>query len=250
MAMVQIPPRPWPTGTPEKPEPLVTRVLAPNPSPYTFTGTQTYLVGEGADRAVIDPGPDREAHLKAILGALGPGQQVTHVFVTHSHVDHSPLAGRLARETGAKVRGFGPSGAGRSAVMQEMAAQGLEEAGEGIDPGFAQPSLGGLAAQPATKAIQITVGVGLPPLLPGPHTPFPFLAADQLVTEINGRLLAMLLVADANLVAFVVVDQGDIGGAREGALGEFHRSTHIQQGRVVEKQGQVITGIVAHGKRV
>jgi fatty-acyl-CoA synthase len=56
MAMVQIPPRPWPTGTPEKPEPLVTRVLAPNPSPYTFTGTQTYLVGEGADRAVIDPG--------------------------------------------------------------------------------------------------------------------------------------------------------------------------------------------------
>lgn len=114
----------------------VRRILAPNPSPMTYRGTNTYLLGD-RQVAVIDPGPDREAHLKAILGALGPGQQVTHVFVTHSHVDHSPLAGRLARETGAKVLGFGPSGAGRSAVMQEMAAQGLEEAGEGIDPGFA-----------------------------------------------------------------------------------------------------------------
>ena len=137
-------------------------------------------------------------------------------------------------------------------LVQQEAAHGLVAAGDqgGIHPGVAKPGLGGLAAQPATKAIQITVRVGLPPVLPGLHTPLPFLAADQLVTQINGRLLAMLLVADANPVAFVVVDQGDIGGAREGALGEFHRSTHIQQGRVVEKQGQVITGIVAHGKRV
>ena len=113
----------------------VRRILAPNPSPMTWLGTNTYLLG-ARQVAVIDPGPHSDAHLGAILGALAPGQQITHVFVTHSHIDHSPLAARLARETGARVLGFGPSGSGRSAVMQEMAASGLEEAGEGIDAGF------------------------------------------------------------------------------------------------------------------
>jgi len=114
----------------------VRRVLAPNPSAMTWRGTNTYLVGT-REVAVIDPGPDDARHLAAILGALGPDQQVTRILVTHSHVDHSPLAARLARETGAQVLGFGPSGTGRSEVMAQMAASGLEEAGEGIDPGFA-----------------------------------------------------------------------------------------------------------------
>ncbi|MAY77182.1 MAG: MBL fold metallo-hydrolase [Citromicrobium sp.] len=104
MAMVQIPPRPWPTGTPEKPEPLVTRVLAPNPSPYTFTGTQTYLVGEGADRAVIDPGPDETEHLDAILAAAGDAR-ISAILCTHTHRDHSPGAAPLAERTGAPVMG-------------------------------------------------------------------------------------------------------------------------------------------------
>ncbi|MBL4792779.1 MAG: MBL fold metallo-hydrolase, partial [Citromicrobium sp.] len=87
--MVDIPPRPWPTGTPEKPEPLVTRVLAPNPSPYTFTGTQTYLVGAGEDRAVIDPGPHEAEHLQAIMDAAGDAN-ITAILCTHTHRDHSP----------------------------------------------------------------------------------------------------------------------------------------------------------------
>ena len=86
--MVQIPPRPWPTGTPEHPEPLVTRVLAPNPSPYTFTGTQTYLVGSGKDRAVIDPGPNDPEHLAAILEAAGEAK-ITAILCTHTHRDHT-----------------------------------------------------------------------------------------------------------------------------------------------------------------
>ncbi len=114
----------------------IRRILAPNPSPMTFRGTNTYLLG-AREVAVIDPGPDSEAHLAAILGALTPQQQITRIIVTHSHVDHSPLARRLARATGARVLGFGPSGSGRSAIMQEMAARGLEDAGEGIDPDFA-----------------------------------------------------------------------------------------------------------------
>lgn len=104
MAMVQIPPRPWPTGTPEKPEPLVTRVLAPNPSPYTFTGTQTYLVGHGSDRAVIDPGPDEAEHLDAILAAAGDAR-ISAILCTHTHRDHSPGAAPLAERTGAPVMG-------------------------------------------------------------------------------------------------------------------------------------------------
>lgn len=114
----------------------IRRILAPNPSPMTFRGTNTYLLGR-REVAVIDPGPDRQDHLDAILAALAQGQQITRILVTHSHADHSPLAARLAGETGAQVLGFGPSGAGRSAMMEEMAARGLEEAGEGIDPAFA-----------------------------------------------------------------------------------------------------------------
>lgn len=129
-----------PVGVAEEMGHGIRRILAPNPSPMTHRGTNTYLLG-AREVAVIDPGPASESHLRAILGALGPGQQITRILVTHSHVDHSPLAARLARETGAQVLGFGPSGAGRSAVMQEMAAKGLEEAGEGIDPGFAPDAL-------------------------------------------------------------------------------------------------------------
>ena len=102
--MVDIPPRPWPTGTPEQPEPLVTRVLAPNPSPYTFTGTQTYLVGDGADRAVIDPGPDEAEHLEAIIAAAGDAR-ISAILCTHTHRDHSPGAAPLSERTGAPVMG-------------------------------------------------------------------------------------------------------------------------------------------------
>lgn len=76
------------------------------------------------------------AHLEALHGALRPGQRISHILVTHSHVDHSPLAARLAHETGAQVHAFGPSGTGRSDVMQRLAAAGLADAGEGVDPEF------------------------------------------------------------------------------------------------------------------
>lgn len=86
--------------------PGVARVTAPNPSPFTFHGTNSYLVG--ADTlAVIDPGPDDEAHLLALLKAIA-GRPVSHILVSHTHADHSPLAARLARETGATVLAEGP----------------------------------------------------------------------------------------------------------------------------------------------
>lgn len=83
--------------------PLIRRVTANNPGPFTFKGTGTYIVGKG-EVAVIDPGPDDPAHLEAILAAVA-GERVTHIVITHHHSDHSPLAGPLKARTGATIYG-------------------------------------------------------------------------------------------------------------------------------------------------
>ncbi|MGP6088430.1 MBL fold metallo-hydrolase [Antarctobacter jejuensis] len=126
--------RPQP-GVPEVLAPGLRRVLAPNPSPMTYRGTNSYLLGTRG-LAVIDPGPDDDTHLDALLSAIEPGQELTHILVTHAHLDHSPLARRLSQETGALVFGFGPAEAGRSAVMQTLAAEGVVGGGEGVDRAF------------------------------------------------------------------------------------------------------------------
>jgi len=116
-------------------EPMLRRILAPNPSPMTYRGTNTYLLGD-TGIAVIDPGPDDDTHFKAICGALGNGQYVSHIIVSHAHLDHSPLAARLSKATGAPVYGFGRAHAGRSPVMAALAETGLAGGGEGVDLGF------------------------------------------------------------------------------------------------------------------
>jgi glyoxylase-like metal-dependent hydrolase (beta-lactamase superfamily II) len=83
--------------------PLIRRVIADNPGPFTYTGTGTYIVGKG-EVAVIDPGPDDPAHLAAILAAVA-GERVSHIVITHHHSDHSPLAGPLKAATGAPIYG-------------------------------------------------------------------------------------------------------------------------------------------------
>ena len=97
--------------------PGVRRILCNNPSPFTFTGTVSYIVGRG-NVAIIDPGPDDEAHAKALLDAVR-GETVTHILVTHTHRDHSPNAARLAAATGAKVYAEGPHRASRPAYASE-----------------------------------------------------------------------------------------------------------------------------------
>ncbi|MFC3098462.1 MBL fold metallo-hydrolase [Alteraurantiacibacter palmitatis] len=104
---MSLPPQPWPTGLADQVEPLVARVLAPNGSPFTFTGTQTYLVGSGEGLAVIDPGPDDPSHLAALEAAIA-GRPVMAIMCTHTHRDHSPAAAPLARITGAPIIGCAP----------------------------------------------------------------------------------------------------------------------------------------------
>lgn len=99
-------------GRCDRVSPLIRRVTANNPGPFTYKGTGTYIIGRG-EVAVIDPGPLDEAHLEAILAATN-GERITHIPVTHTHNDHSPLAARLKAETGAKTYAYGPHGAGKA----------------------------------------------------------------------------------------------------------------------------------------
>lgn len=100
--------------------PGVRRITVNNPSPFTFHGTNTYLVGEET-LAIIDPGPEDEAHLAAILRAVG-GRPVSHILVSHTHRDHSPLTARLKAETGATVLAEGPHRASRPLRLGEVNA--------------------------------------------------------------------------------------------------------------------------------
>ena len=96
-------------GAVEQVSPRIRRVVAENPSRFTYRGTGTYVIGQGRV-AVIDPGPVLDSHRDALAAALA-GEQVTHIFVTHCHADHSPLAAWLREETGAPTLAFGPHGA-------------------------------------------------------------------------------------------------------------------------------------------
>ncbi|GJL92102.1 MBL fold metallo-hydrolase [Hyphococcus sp.] len=91
-------------GVPDRVAPGVRRIIANNPGPFTYTGSGTYIIGEG-DVAVIDPGPNDDAHLNALLAAT-KGERVSHILITHTHLDHCGLARKFADATGAPIFGF------------------------------------------------------------------------------------------------------------------------------------------------
>jgi len=124
-----------PKGIVQELEPGLRRIVAPNPSPMTFRGTNTYLLGS-QNIAVIDPGPDLPTQKTAILSALRKGQKITSILVTHSHIDHSPLASRLSIETGANIYAFGTTGSGQSQIMSDLISSGYQGGGEGSDHNF------------------------------------------------------------------------------------------------------------------
>ncbi len=93
-------------GHVDEPVPGVRRILANNPGPFTFKGTMSYIVGRGRV-AIIDPGPDDPRHIAALLNAVR-GETVTHIFVTHTHRDHSPAVPAVKAATGAEVLSEGP----------------------------------------------------------------------------------------------------------------------------------------------
>ncbi len=163
------------TGRAVELEPGLRLVLAPNPSPMTHWGTNTYLVGQSRI-VVVDPGPDDPSHLAALRAALGSAR-VEAVVVTHAHRDHSPLAPILARGTGAPVLGFGPPEAGRSPTMAALAAEEAIAGGEGVDTDFRPDAT--LAEGDRLETEGIAIGIL--------HTPGHF--AGHLALEVGDALL-------------------------------------------------------------
>jgi len=98
-------------GRVDQVSPMIRRVIARNPSMFTFHGTGTYIVGHGTV-AVIDPGPLDDDHIQALLRAVD-GEAVSHILVTHTHQDHSPAAAPFKEATGAPTYAYGPHGSGK-----------------------------------------------------------------------------------------------------------------------------------------
>lgn len=115
---------PFRYGVIERMTPLIRRVVARNPGPFTFHGTGTFILGHRRV-AVIDPGPDRADHVSALLDGLR-GEQITHLLVTHTHRDHSPACAALQRATGARTYGYGPHGSGRAAGDAAAVEEGAD----------------------------------------------------------------------------------------------------------------------------
>ena len=117
-----------------KPLENITCILAPNPGPMTYRGTNTYII-DNNELAIIDPGPLNDEHFDNILKVIDE-RPVKFIFLTHSHIDHSPLAKQLSNKLGTQIFAFGPSDSGLSKVMLLLIAEGYKSLAEGIDNDF------------------------------------------------------------------------------------------------------------------
>ena len=113
-------------GVAENIAPGIRRIVAQNPGPYTFLGTNTYLVGNN-EVAIIDPGPADEAHIEAIAHATR-AQRVSHILITHSHRDHCDGALPLQRRLGGEIVAYGPTGTERGAVAPGLGDSFIDSA--------------------------------------------------------------------------------------------------------------------------
>ena len=231
-AMVTIPPQPWPTGLAEDVEPLVRRVLAPNPSPYTFTGTQTYVVGEpqGPDCAVIDPGPDEAAHIEAILAAVG-GRRIVAIMCTHTHRDHSPAAAPLAAQTGAPIIGCAP-------LMLQTAGPRSDEA---FDPTYAPDRV--LADGEQVAGTGWTLTAVATPGHTSNHLCFALEESGALFTgdHVMGWSTSVVIPPDG--------DMGDYMASLDKLMARDDVRYHSAHGAAIEKPKQLVRGMIGHRRQ-
>lgn len=229
-AMASPPPKPWPTGTAEQVEPLVRRVLAPNPSPFTYTGTQTYIVGLGDGCAVIDPGPIDPAHLYALEAAIG-GEHVCAIMCTHTHRDHSPGARPLAKRTGAPIVGCAP-------LAFDTAGP---RADEGFDPDYEADRV--LADGEAMTGPGWTLRAVATPGHVSNHLCFALEESGALFTgdHVMGWSTSVVVPPDGDMGAYM--KSLDLLHNRE------DRIYYPAHGPAVEKPRQLVRGMIGHRKQ-
>ena len=230
--MVTIPEKPWPTGLAEAVEPLVLRVLAPNPSPYTFTGTQTYVVGvaDGPDCAVIDPGPNEADHIAAIIAAVA-GRTITAIMCTHTHRDHSPAAAPLAEMTGAPIVGCAP-------LMLQVAGPRSDEA---FDPTYSPDRV--LADGEAMRGTGWTLTAVATPGHTSNHLCFALEQSGALFTgdHVMGWSTSVVIPPDG--------DMGDYMASLEKLMARDDVRYHSAHGAAIEKPKQLVRGMIGHRRQ-
>lgn len=230
--MVTIPPKPWPTGLAEDVEPLVRRVLAPNPSPYTFTGTQTYVVGlaDGPDCAVIDPGPNEPAHIEAILAAVG-SRKLLAIMCTHTHRDHSPAAAPLAERTGAPIVGCAPL----------VLKSDLPRADEAFDPTYAPDRV--LEDGEGMRGTGWTLTALATPGHTSNHLCFALEESGALFTgdHVMGWSTSVVIPPDGDMGAYMA--------SLEKLLARDDRVYHSAHGAAIDKPKQLVRGMIGHRRQ-
>jgi glyoxylase-like metal-dependent hydrolase (beta-lactamase superfamily II) len=230
--MADIPPKPWPTGLAEQVEPLVARVLAPNPSPYTYTGTQTYVVGEvaGLDCAVIDPGPTDEAHIAAIIAAVA-GRKIVAIMCTHTHRDHSPAAAPLAALTGAPVVGCAP-------LVLSVEGPRSDEA---FDPTYEPDRV--LADGEGMRGTGWTLTAVATPGHTSNHLCFALEESGALFTgdHVMGWSTSVVIPPDG--------DMGDYMASLEKLMAREDVRYHSAHGAAIEKPHQLVRGMIGHRRQ-
>ena len=231
-SMVTIPPQPWPTGLGEDVEPLVRRVLAPNPSPYTFTGTQTYVVGtaDGPDCAVIDPGPNDHAHIEAIIAAVA-GRTVVAIMCTHTHRDHSPAAAPLAAATAAPIVGCAPL---------VLAVDG-PRSDEAFDPTYAPDRV--LADGEAMRGAGWTLTAVATPGHTSNHLCYALEESGALFTGDHVMCWSTSVVIPPD------GDMGDYMASLDKLMAREDVRYHSAHGAAIEKPRQLVRGMIGHRRQ-
>ena len=235
----------WNTGLAVTLEPLVRRVLAPNPSPYTFNGTQTYLVGDKQDVAVIDPGPigngvaghadtNGEGHVEAILKAI-EGQRLVAIVCTHTHRDHSPAARPLQAATGAPI-----IGCAALAIDDSGAAMGVRADAE-FDPLYAPDRI--LADGERLAGDGWTLEAVATPGHTSNHVCFALLEAGALFTgdHVMGWSTTVVSPPDGDMSAYML--------SLQKLQTRNDRIYYPAHGPAVTKPQQLVRGMIGHRKQ-
>lgn len=213
-------------------EPLVARVLAPNPSPYTFTGTQTYVVGHpnGPDCAVIDPGPNDPAHIDAIEAAVGD-RRIIAIMCTHTHRDHSPAAAPLANKINAAIVGCAPLVLSSDHPRADEAFDDTYEPDRVLEDGEQMRGTGWTLTAVATPGHTSN------------HLCFALEESGSLFTgdHVMGWSTSVVIPPDG--------DMGDYMASLEKLMARDDKTYHSAHGAAITKPKQLVRGMIGHRRQ-